>query len=750
MEFAYLLILGFLFVLAVFDLFVGVSNDAVNFLNSAIGAKAAKFKTVVVIASVGIALGAVMSAGMMDIARHGVMNPSAFSFHEVMIIFFAVMATDVIILDLFNTAGLPTSTTVSLVFELLGATFAVALLKSFGDPAIEIGEMLNSDKALQMIIAIFVSVAIAFVCGMVVQYVSRLIFTFNYKKKLRYTVAVFGGLAFTIMAYFIFIKGVGSSPFISIGVRTWIDQNTGVLLAYLFVGLTALSQLLHMLKVDIFRIVVLVGTFGLAMAFAGNDLVNFIGVPMAGLSSIEDWMANGNGDAEGYMMHSLMGSAQSPLIYLLGAGIVMIIAMATSKKAKNVLKTSIDLSRQDDGDEMFGSSYAARNIVRASQNVAMAVSNAVPRSWLRWIDSRFDKRDITIENDASFDMVRAAINLVLASGLIVIGTIYKLPLSTTYVTFMVAMGSSLADRAWSRESAVFRVTGVISVIGGWFITAAISFVLCAVVATTVHFGGFAAMIAMVAVVITILVRSHIAYAKKETDEKQKDIFRVMMHSKDAEIVRDMLVGYVGKNQSEVVSFVRKQYQTMIVGLQSENLKQLRLNRRAISDHQERMAKTRRKEYLALKRTPDDFAMERNTWFHLAMNSNQQMGYCLKRMLDPAIEHVDNMFNPMPQRYTESYGEVAQRVIDIMIEAEQMMASGDYARYKTCVGEANACKSDISQMRKDHIAYMQQGGEAREYKVSLLYLNMLQETQELLSIVRRQLRATKKFAQRSDK
>ena len=478
----YLCIVIFLLCLAVFDLFVGVSNDAVNFLQSAIGAKVAKFRTVLIIASCGVVLGAIMSSGMMDIARHGIMSPDHFTFEEVMTLFLAVMVTDVIILDVFNTLGMPTSTTVSLVFELLGGAFILATLKMYGDDSLNYGVLLNSNKALEVIMGIFSSVIIAFVFGAFVMWLSRIIFTFNYRKHSRYSIAIFGGIAFTALSYFIFMKGLGKSPYLPAEWRDYIDQNLGLLLCITFVGSAIVMEFLHLCRINIFKFTVLMGTFALAMAFAGNDLVNFIGVPLAGLSSYQDYMANANGATpDQFMMTSLMDSAKTTPVYLLAAGAVMIIAMATSKKAQNVIKTSVDLSRQDEGDEMFGSSSAARVIVRNCQATDSWLKQFMPKALMNWINSRFDKNNVELEESAAFDVVRAAVNLVLASMLITIGTNLKLPLSTTYVTFMVAMGSSLADRAWSRESAVFRVTGVLSVIGGWFITAGVAFAACAIV-----------------------------------------------------------------------------------------------------------------------------------------------------------------------------------------------------------------------------------------------------------------------------
>src|SRR5574344_3100030 len=390
----YLGIVVFLLVLAVFDLTVGVSNDAVNFLNSAIGAKAAKYRTILCIASVGILVGAIMSNGMMDIARHGIMHPSSYTFNEVMTVFLAVIVTDVVILDMFNTMGLPTSTTVSMVFELLGGTFMLAVIKIAHDSTgtLAFSNLLNTDKALTVIIGIFLSVAIAFFFGTIVQWISRIVFTFNYKKHLRYTVAIFGGIAITSLSYFIFIQGLKQTPFLSADTTLWIVNNTTILMVYTFIGSTVLMEVLHLLHVNIFKIVVLMGTFSLAMAFAGNDLVNFIGVPLAGLSSYQDYVSHGAGNVDTFMMGSLMESAKSPFLYLMIAGGIMIFAMATSKKAQNVVKTSVDLSRQDESDEMFGSSRAARSIVRYVTNSAEALNSHMPSGVKRWIASRFDKQ----------------------------------------------------------------------------------------------------------------------------------------------------------------------------------------------------------------------------------------------------------------------------------------------------------------------------------------------------------------------
>ena len=741
----YFIIVAFLLMLAVFDLFVGVSNDAVNFLNSAVGAKVAKYRTILIVASLGVVIGAIMSSGMMDVARHGIMRPENYSFHEVMTIFLAVMVTDVIVLDIFNTLGMPTSTTVSLVFELLGGTFILAMLKMSADPTLAISDLLNSDKALSVIIAIFVSVAIAFFFGALVQWISRIIFTFNYRHHLRWSIAIFGGIAFTTLSYFILIKGLGKSPYISAATREWIDVNTAMLMTCTFVVSTVVIEVLHLLHVRIFRLIVLLGTFALAMAFAGNDLVNFIGVPLAGLDSLCDFTANGNGNYDGYMMTSLMTSAKSPLLYLLLAGLIMIIAMATSKKAQNVVKTSVDLSRQDEGDEMFGSSRLARSIVRSSRDIGELVVRFTPKSVSRWIDSRFNKDEVILAEGAAFDEVRAAVNLVLAALLIVLGTSLKLPLSTTYVTFMVAMGTSLADRAWSRESAVFRVTGVVSVIGGWFITAGAAFAACAIVCLLMHLGGFVVMLLFMALDIYLLWKSNRNYKRKMKEERNDDLFMLMMRTKDKDIVWDLLSKHVQRTQSFVAHFSIDLFNRIVDGISTENRRELKQCGNALKEEQDQLKKIRRKEMLAMRRIPSATAIERNTWFHIGANCNMQYIYCLKRMQEPLKEHVDNNFNPLPKVYTEGFETMRRKINELMLQTEQMISTGRYDLYQETLNIADQCKDELSVMRKDVFDRMQHE-KLNNLKASLLYLNILQESQEFLSVMRHQLRAAKKFGE----
>ena len=738
----YLIIIVFLLVLAVVDLFVGVSNDAVNFMNSAIGAKVARFRTVIIVASVGIVAGAMLSAGMMDVARHGIMQPSYFSFREVMMLFLAVMVTDVIVLDVFNSHGMPTSTTVSLVFELLGGAFVLALLKMSADGSLAMSDLLNSSKALSVIIAIFVSVALAFVTGAVVQWISRLIFTFRPHWH-PYAEAFFGGIAFTVLAYFIFIKGLSGTPFIGEETKTWIVQNTGLLLFCIFCVTTFVSFFLVIARVNIFRLVVLFGTFALAMAFASNDLVNFVGVPLAGLSAFQDWMQHGAPDPDGFMMTSLMESEKSPFGYLAVAGVIMIVALATSKKAQNVVKTEVGLGRQDESDEMFGSSQAARTIVRSAQAAKTAVSSITPRWLRRAIRQRFDTENAEMLGGASFDMVRASVNLVLASVLIVIGTNYKLPLSTTYVTFMVAMGTSLADGAWGRDSAVFRVTGVLSVIGGWFLTAGIAFVSCALVCLLFYFGGFIAMFALMILAAFIVVKSNITYRKKKLEDKDA-LLASIMHSHDAEIVWDLLKKHISHTQSDTCRFTSEQYNRILNGLMSENLKGLRATQLLLKDKQEELKRVRHREFVALHRIPEDIALEHNTWFHLGANSNQQFIYCLKRLLEPIKEHIDNNFNPVPAAFMEEFRPIRNRIGNLMDETCEMLTTCCFDHEKRVLEEAELCKKELSALRKTHIDRMQRRTGTADYKTSLIYLNILQESQELLSIMRHQLKAARKL------
>lgn len=746
METLYLGIVIFLFMLAIFDLLVGVSNDAVNFMNSAVGAKVARYKTIVIVAAVGVFVGAIMSNGMMDIARHGIFQPANFSFYEIMCILLAVMVTDVVLLDVFNTLGLPTSTTVSMVFELLGGTFILAIFKIIGDETglLSLGDMMNTEKALSVIMGIFLSVAIAFIAGTIVQYISRLIFSFNYKKHLSWTIGVFGGISVTALAYFVLIKGLKSAPFMSAESLAWIDENTTMLVVACFVFFTVLMQILHWCKVNVFRIIVLLGTFSLALAFAGNDLVNFIGVPLAGFSAYTDYAANSNGvGIHDFMMNSLMSSAKTPAIFLLASGIIMVYALATSKKAKNVIKTSVDLARQEEGDEMFGSSALARTIVRRATAINEFLVKVIPAGMRRWIDSRFNKDEVILANGAAFDMVRASVNLVLSGLLIIIGTTMKLPLSTTYVTFIVAMGSSLADRAWGRESAVYRITGMLSVIGGWFITAFVAFTICALVTAIMFYTSFVGMFIFICVAVFLLIRSNIKYSKKEKAEQQDDIFKRMMASKDKAEVLSLLRQHVKGTLTDYIAYTEQAYMQVTDGFINEDLKQLKKVMNSTDEQKKMLKKRRRKEILGLRRIPIPIAIEKNTWFHLGSNSCEQMLYCLKRICEPCKEHVDNNFNPISKDCIAEFLPIREELCQLMERTRTAIENNDYREADDILVKGDALKNKISALRKQQMNRMQETDNA-SLKASMVYLNILQETQELVSIWRHLLRASRFF------
>lgn len=747
MEIVYFSFIVFLFMLAVFDLVVGVSNDAVNFLNSAIGAKVARFRTILIIASIGVFVGATMSNGMMDIARHGIFQPQMFSFNDLLCIFLAVMVTDVVLLDVFNTLGMPTSTTVSMVFELLGGTFILSLLKIATDETGLLGfaDLLNTDKALSVILGIFLSVAVAFIFGTVVQWLSRLTFTFNYTSKLKWKIGLFGGIATTCILYFALLKGLKDSSFMTPEYNAWIKENTMYLVGGCFVVSTVLMQVFHWCKINVFKIVIFMGTFALALAFAGNDLVNFVGVPLAAYSAYQDFAANGAGQADTFMMSSLNESAKTPFIFLFLSGVVMVYALATSKKAQNVVKTSVDLSRQDEGEEMFGSSRVARSIVRGANNVNEFFSKYTPKPLVRWIDARFNKDEAILAQGAAFDLVRASINLVLSGLLIALGTSLKLPLSTTYVTFIVAMGSSLADRAWSRESAVFRITGVLNVIGGWFLTAGIAFSACALVTIAMYYGGAVVMALFVFVAVFILIKSNFSTKRKDETDYEEQLFKGIMNAKDKAECWGLLKKHVCATQQEMLDFVWKTYEDVVNGFVDEDLKTLRRAVKRIDAEKSRRKKLRQRELVGMRRIDKRISLEKNTWFHLASNSGEQMLYCLKRMSEPCKEHVDNNFNPLSRECIEEILPVKKKIVDYLMRSERIVEDRDYEHIDALLAEEEAYKQQLSEMRRAQEDRIQMD-LSQGLKVSLVYLNLLQETQELLSDLRHYLRAFKRFQQ----
>lgn len=744
MEFIYIGIIVFLFFLAVMDLVVGVSNDAVNFLNSAVGAKTAKFKTIIVIATAGVFLGAIMSNGMMDIARHGIYQPQFFTFAELMCIMLAVMVTDVLLLDTFNTMGMPTSTTVSLVFELLGGTVALALIKSItSDGALTFAQMLNTDKALSVVLGIFLSIAIAFFFGMVVQWITRLIFTFNYKKNLKWFAGIFGGIAVTSILYFMVIKGLKDSSFMTPENMAFVKENTSMILLAFFVGSTLLMQILHWCKINIFKIIVLIGTFALAMAFAGNDLVNFIGVPLAGLSALQDFNANGTSvGADAFMMESLTGSAKTPVLYLIIAGAIMVFALITSKKAKNVINTSVSLSKQDDSEQMFGTSAVARRLVQVSRSMAQWFIKITPAPVKKWIDTRFNKDEIILEEGAAFDQLRAAVNLVMAAMLIALGTSLKLPLSTTFVTFMVAMGTSLADRAWSRESAVFRVTGMISVIGGWLLTAVAAFIFCFAVTMAMHFGGIVVMVVLAVVALIIIIRSNFIH-KEAKENKEDDVFAEIVNTDDPQVVWSLMKQHVEKNILNQIEYTSVTYTQFVDALLDENRKGLKKLQSSLSTQMLTFKTTRRKEIIALKKCDPMITLQANTWFHISANNTIQMMYALKRVIEPCKDHIENNFNPLPDDCRDNLQIVRKSLIELFdkgLNYSESLKKGNTESPAAIIREISTFKSAITQTLDQEMIRLR--GEQSNTNIStyMLYQTILQESQQMADSLKHLLRA----------
>ena len=744
-------------VLAVFDLIVGVSNDAVNFLNSAIGVRVAKYRTIVTIAAVGVFAGAALSNGMMDVARHGIMTPEFFSFYDVMCLFLAVMVTDVVLLNVFNNLGMPTSTTVSMVFELLGGAFAIAVIKIVSGAtdsngvALTFGDLLNTEKALSVIIGIFLSVAIAFVLGMLVQWVARMVFTFTYRVNGKTTdaygnmggligsslkIGLFGGIAVTSIIWFLLINGLKGSSIMTPELKETINENTWLILGGGFVIFSVIMTFFSAFKLPVLKFVVLFGTFALAMAFAGNDLVNFVGVPLTGLEAYKDYMANGSGDASLYMMKSLMDTSHTPTIYLLIAGVVMVLSLVFSKKAQNVVKTSVDLSRQDEGDEMFGSSGVARALVRNTQKTATVIGGLIPDRAKKWIESRFNSEAAVLPEGAAFDQIRASVNLVLAGLLVAFGTSMKLPLSTTYVTFMVAMGTSLADRAWNRESAVFRITGVLSVIGGWFITAGAAFIVSFLITNGLFFGSFVAMVIVIIVAITILIHSNLHNTKNNKNNEADKLFSKILYSDDKTECWLLLCNHVKLTTMDNLKFVTLNYEAMTTAFFHEDYRTLKHTVAQFDGQRKDIKRQRRKQIIALRRIDPVLSVEKGTWYFLTINSLSQMVYCLKRMGEPCLEYVANNFRPIPGKYVNEFLTLRDEIVRIFRRA----ISDETTHHVR--NDAARIQNALSDYRKLIIRDIQT--EQLNIESMTVFLNLVQESQELLSALRHTMRGKSKF------
>ncbi len=505
--------------------------------------------------------------------------------------------------------------------------------------------------------------------------------------------------------------------------------------------MSVVMSLLALFRVSILRTVVLMGTFSLAMAFAGNDLVNFVGVPFAGLSAYQDWASSGAADINAYTMGSLGESAHTPVIYLIAAGLVMVLALVFSKKAQNVVKTSVDLSRQDEGDEMFGSSGVARTIVRVAGRTSTRIVRLFPHRARLWIDSRFRIDYSALEQGAAFDMVRASVNLVLAGLLVALGTSFKLPLSTTYVTFMVAMGASLADRAWGRESAVFRVTGVLSVIGGWFLTAGVAFFACFVVALLLYYGNFPVMFAAIVLAVTLLVRSNVKYARK-TREKDT-LAQQLVRCNDEDTLWQLLNDHIRLGNARTVGFVLSSYRSITTSLLEEHYGPLKRNVALITEQRGELKRQRKREIMAMRRMDPAKVMQRNTWYFMGINSCQQMLYSLKRTNDPVKEHVGNSFSPIPEVYHKPFIAMRDDVLAIYDRAHNMLLNGDYSDIDYLRSDAEELQSRISVFRKEMMAALSDGKD--NVNTMLLMIHIIQESDVLVGSLKHMMRGMKRFA-----
>ncbi|UCG27210.1 MAG: inorganic phosphate transporter [Bacteroidales bacterium] len=727
MENLYIIIIGLLFILAISDLVVGVSNDAVNFLNSAIGSKAAPFRIILVIAALGIVVGATFSSGMMEVARKGIFHPDQFFFSEIIIIFLAVMLTDIILLDLFNTFGLPTSTTVSIVFELLGAAIAISIIKishSSPEGMGDLGTYINSGKALAIISGILLSVIIAFTIGSLIQYLARIIFSFEYEKALKYFGAVWGGIAITAITYFILIKGAKGSSFITEGTLEWIMTHTGTIILCSFIGWTILLQLISWLfKFNVLRFIVLVGTFALAMAFAGNDLVNFIGVPLAGFESFKAFTASGITDAGQYSMEALQAKVQTPTSFLLIAGLIMVGALWFSKKARSVTKTEIDLARQDVGSERFNSSGLARSLVRAAVNTSNFLKIILPDAFLKAINKRFDRSSYEkrkIEQSISFDLVRATVNLTVASILIAIGTSLKLPLSTTYVTFMVAMGTSLADRAWGRESGVYRISGVITVIGGWFFTALSAFTLSFLAALVIHWLGFYGILIIVSLVLFSVLHSYRVHRKRsakageEVPEKEINGEEVLVKCKE--------------NVLSVLVAASKLYFIVIDGFINEKRKSLKKARKEIKELNLRTKDLKDNVFETLKKM-DEESEESGPFYVQVLDYLREAAHCLTYLTDPIYQHIDNNHPPLEETQKNDLYTLSEEITTLYSYIFDAVKKDKYDNLAEIIDQQQKILERIAKMRKRMVKFLKK--EEIGTKISIVYFNTLSETKNLI-------------------
>jgi phosphate/sulfate permease len=731
METIYLILVIVLVGLAVSDLIVGVSNDAVNFLNSAIGSKVAPLKVIMFIAALGIVVGATFSTGMMEVARKSIFHPQHFYFSEIMIIFLAVMITDVILLDTFNTFGMPTSTTVSIVFELLGAAVAVSILKIYTDPnALEINEYINSGKALAIILGILLSVVIAFIVGAVVQYIARLLFSFNYKRNLKYFGAIWGGIAITAITYFILIKGAKGASFMSDETKEFIKHNSFTIIGISFIAWTVILQLISLVtKLNILKFIVLVGTFALAMAFAGNDLVNFIGVPLAGYESFKEFMAAPGAEPDTFLMTALTGKVKTPTFFLLLAGLIMVVTLWTSKKARSVTKTEINLARQDTGYERFGSSIFARSLVRRVNNFSKTFKNLLPVAIQNKIEKQFDQVEYQKQQNALgpeapyFDMIRASVNLVVASILIAFATSMKLPLSTTYVTFMVAMGTSLSDKAWGRDSAVYRITGVFSVIGGWFFTAFSAFTVAFLIAVVIKYGGFVAILILIGLAIFFVYRTHVIH-KRRYEESE-----TLEEAEYEEIITvDKIITKCSNNIVQGLTQISEILNSTIVGLTQEDLKQLRKTSREVEKINKKTKALKDNISDTISRL-EESSIDTGHYYVQVLDYLREMAHSISFINKPCLDHVDNNHKALLEVQVGELTDMTRMIREFVRQVNQIINDNATNQIPEVIEKQSRILKFIDTSRKKQVKRI----KANEVgtRNSMLFLGILSESKNLM-------------------
>jgi len=735
----YLMMIIALGFLAIGDLVVGVSNDAVNFLNSAIGSKVLSFKTIMIVASLGIAVGAVFSSGMMEVARKGIFNPDMFFFSEIMIIFMAVMITDILLLDFFNTLGMPTSTTVSIVFELLGAAVAVSLIKIFagGGELNDLENYINVSKATEIIFGILLSVFVAFSVGAFVQYISRVLLSFKFEDKEKWVGALFGGVALTSISYFILMKGIKGTPYANesfkilngSSIASFMESNVlGIALLSFIILFLISAVLIYLLKINIYKVIIAIGTFSLALAFAGNDLVNFIGVPIAAWQSYEAWVVSGV-EATEFSMGILAAKVPSPTLLLLLAGMVMVITLWFSSRAKNVVKTSIDLSNQEDTKERFSPTFLSRGLVRLSVNTSRLFSKITSKSFKEKIDKQFEKPVLKLTSNKklelpAFDQIRAAVNLMVAAILISIATSFKLPLSTTYVTFMVAMGTSLADRAWGSESAVYRVAGVLSVIGGWFFTAFVAFVACGIIAFLINLGGPSAIAILLFLALIILARNYISHKKEIDHIKSEDT----LNAAESSSIQGVIIES-SNNVAKVSKKIKKIYKSAIEGLATQNLKELKSNKKDVKYLSEEIDNLRDGLFYFIKNLDESTIKGASNFYINVLGSLQDIAQSLEYIAKITFKHVNNNHKSLTFNQIRELKEINLQ-LDILFERiKYSFSKNNFKEINNILSTEQSLYDSVKE--KINIQIYRTKEEASSPKNTTLYFSILTETKDLI-------------------